>query len=547
MLHIIVAATLLLLAGCGGGSASNGGGGPIINGPSTVLEPPFAGCMASECTPEEIADIRRHNRQALRLRDQGEARRLDLPLQDASDTQQAPVVAFEMLSNWEITEAINNIHQDPDPNPGRGKVSIWRSNAKSHPIPDYLSVGVLPKSMYSGRWYQSELAPGQHYGTVQSYPKSTTVTEYLNQLGVESDRVNRDAVIRFREGTTPEEIDLTIRAVQAINSALPHQFRMRVDSNPKPLGEEPGAHEIAVTFAPQREWPGWEDVGPSPVAGVAVPFANLGSEVWIREPIVMRESEPDEDRIKVVAHEILHALGLWDHVEDALGAKLEGPPIYAGEGSSIMERGSGSIYLSGGVLYPLDRAGLLVAFNDMGPWNDTSIHFQRRMGLGDSHLDFGVYHGNGHAQAWAAGMHPETYLNDNPSLTGSATWTGHILGLTPDAASVAGNAALSLDLETPMTPLGLNFSGLEYWPAGQAPEGTGTQWGNGSLAYDVLVDGNTFTGGIFVIADCPVGGNCRTADEGIVTGAFFDPKHEGMGGTLERDDLTAAFGGRRGP
>ena len=60
---------------------------------------------------------------------------------------------------------------------------------------------------------------------------------------------------------------------------------------------------------------------------------------------------------------------------------------------------------------PIDRAGLLVAFNDMGPWNDTSIHFQRRIGLGDSHLDFGVYHGNGHTQAWAAGMHPETYLN----------------------------------------------------------------------------------------------------------------------------------------
>ena len=125
-----------------------------------------------------------------------------------------------------------------------------------------------------------------------------------------------------------------------------------------------------------------------------MPFANLGAEVWIREPVVMRESNPDGSRIVTVAHEILHALGLWSHVEKALGAKLEGPPIYAGEGSSIIEApGSAPNYLSGGVLYPLDRAGLLVAFNDMGPWNDTSIHFQRRMGLGDSHLDFGVYMG----------------------------------------------------------------------------------------------------------------------------------------------------------
>ena len=63
--------------------------------------------------------------------------------------------------------------------------------------------------------------PGQHYSTAQSYPKSATVTEYLNQLGVESDRVNRDAVIRFREGTTPEEIDLTIRPFKRLIQPCP--------------------------------------------------------------------------------------------------------------------------------------------------------------------------------------------------------------------------------------------------------------------------------------------------------------------------------------
>ena len=34
-------------------------------------------------------------------------------------------------------------------------------------------------------------------------------------------------------------------------------------------------------------------------------------------------------------------------------------------------------------------------------------------------------------------------------------------------------------------------------------------------------------------------------DGGIVTGVFFGEAHEAMGGTLERDDLTAAFGGKR--
>ena len=36
-----------------------------------------------------------------------------------------------------------------------------------------------------------------------------------------------------------------------------------------------------------------------------------------------------------------------------------------------------------------------------------------------------------------------------------------------------------------------------------------------------------------------------TRDEGEVRGLFFGPLHEAMAGTLERDDLTAAFGGQR--
>ena len=37
----------------------------------------------------------------------------------------------------------------------------------------------------------------------------------------------------------------------------------------------------------------------------------------------------------------------------------------------------------------------------------------------------------------------------------------------------------------------------------------------------------------------------RGGDIGEVTGAFFGPRHEGMGGVLERHDLSAAFGGKR--
>ena len=34
-------------------------------------------------------------------------------------------------------------------------------------------------------------------------------------------------------------------------------------------------------------------------------------------------------------------------------------------------------------------------------------------------------------------------------------------------------------------------------------------------------------------------------DFGVVTGVFFGEGHEGMGGVIERHDMSAAFGGKR--
>ena len=138
---------------------------------------------------------------------------------------------------------------------------------------------------------------------------------------------------------------------------------------------------------------------------------------------------------------------------------------------------------------------------------------------------------NGYAEPWVYGYLPDSDLADNPALTGTATWTGALLGFTPNRAPVVGDARLSVGLDT-LTGQA-DFTNLESWAVGQAPGevGTGEIWGDGDLGYSIAVAGNTFrqTGG----------------DAGILTGAFFGKLHEGMGGVLERDDLTAAFGGRR--
>ena len=73
--------------------------------------------------------------------------------------------------------------------------------------------------------------------------------------------------------------------------------------------------------------------------------------------------------------------------------------------------------------------------------------------------------------------------------------------------------------------------GLRGLRAAPGSSGGGTTWGDGDLGSSVRVEGNALvrTGG----------------DEGEVTGVLLGRAHEAMGGVLERDDLSAGFGGVR--
>lgn len=80
----------------------------------------------------------------------------------------------------------------------------------------------------------------------------------------------------------------------------------------------------------------------------------------------------------------------------------------------------------------------------------------------------------------------------------------------------------------------LDFTDLESWAPHVRPgaTGTGVQWGDGDLNYRIAVaEGQIIhqTGG----------------DAGIVTGTFFGPGQNKVGGTLRRTDLAAGFGGTR--
>ncbi|MDE0331637.1 MAG: hypothetical protein OXL41_07180 [Nitrospinae bacterium] len=200
---------------------------------------------------------------------------------------------------------------------------------------------------------------------------------------------------------------------------------------------------------------------------------------------------------------------------------------------------------AGHILFPIDRAALLAAYDrlqpgaqpedltaeNLGSWSDTSFHLRGDVDFTGGGASFGVASANGFAQPWATGPAPWTNLADNQALSGSATWNGALLGVDSSSETVSGDAALTVNL-TSLTGQ-LDFTGLEKWGAGEAPgaAGSGTTWGDGDLGYTIEVRDNTFvqTGG----------------DEGYVTGAFFGAAHEAMGGVLERADLAAGFGGTR--
>ena len=404
-------------------------------------------------------------------------------------------------------------------------------------------------------------ATGVSYGTVRDGIGAAELIAYLEadaaafldeeaEDGTSEDFFDEGQLLRFgsgpptvyvADGTLPALIDETVRVVQAINAALPQDWQLRFSRDPATAAniDDPEG-KILVRFALQIEWPRGFVSPTGKNVGLAVPSYRLvqtgDPEAPFRIEIVAGRVFVDHtqtegiERLGVIAHEIIHVLGRG-HVDPKRFPR------------TIMV-GGGSEELSDHILHPHDREALLALYgrleagitqssnaDELGDWSDTSLHVRGTVDMEGGEVTFGAALRNGLSQPWASGPPPHANLADNAALSGTVSWSGRLLGLTPGAEAVAGAADLSVDLAA-LTGTA-DFTGLEQWAADAAPgeTGTGTTWHDGDLRYDIEVRGNTFvqTGG----------------DAGTVTGAFFDPAHEGMGGVLERDDLSAGFGGTR--
>lgn len=219
----------------------------------------------------------------------------------------------------------------------------------------------------------------------------------------------------------------------------------------------------------------------------------------------------------IILHEMIHALGVWGHVDS-----IEFP-------DSIMGTFGDFFPSPGFVLHRIDREILQIMYmsqrtqdyNDWGEWSDTTLHLAGRSE--DGMVNFGTALFNGLPQPWARGTLPDRDLEDNYLLRGSATWTGLMLGFS-GVSAIQGDTSLTVDLDTLEGDLGfhdiffINRDGDDSWFPVR------------DIDYDIEVIGNGFR---------------NTNGEGFVVGSFLGPRHEGMGGTVKRTDLVGAFGGKR--
>ena len=455
------------------------------------------------------------------------------PVASQGSARQAPIVYLDA----------NRAHWDefPDHYNRRALNGRWHVGGDVAPRPNH----ELPTI----RHHTGEIAVS--YGRIRDGVGKDKVVRYLKQMSTgwwgeyDTGLYTLDAppVVRLAVGMSHEYRDYIIQAVQIINSALPYGWRMRISDVRFPAGERDRWEHLLEHRLDRAEI--FIELGIMDHDGSAeyTTFADwtrsypqhTGGHIWI-DPIKWGDvvdrvspntrSDREQAMLAVLIHEILHGFGAAHH---EMGKSNQGPKAVFGT--------------PGHVLYALDREALLAAYSrlepgtkredieeSLGPWSDTSEHVKGVLEISDGEVAFGAAHRNGFVSPWANGPVPSAYLAGNAALSGGVRWSGRLLGLTPNAEAVGGAAGLTVRLET--LDGDLDFTGLESWSPNAAPGavGTGKRWQSGSLHYDIGVRGNTFvqTGG----------------DAGTVTGVFFGRSHEGMGGVLERPDLSAGFGGK---
>ena len=141
-------------------------------------------------------------------------------------------------------------------------------------------------------------------------------------------------------------------------------------------------------------------------------------------------------------------------------------------------------------------------------------------------VNYGVREHNGVLVPWTKGP------SSSGGVSGRASWTGQLVGLSAEQRPVEGKADLEFDFRHSAPIDGkAAFTEVHYQRGGGPWTANNADYDDKELVYALHSAGNTFH------TTHNAGG-----DAGDVNGRFYGHEHEGAAGALEREDLTAAFG-----
>ena len=371
--------------------------------------------------------------------------------------------------------------------------------------------------------------------------------------------------VRVVEGAPSHFREAVRDAVAIVNSVLPRDRQMRFDdrpvASPADIDAVPDDHIHVEYSNPVDPDPllKWSRIDPRIEPSHGITWRRFQFEEDLEKPNQTRagwvginsESDiykdnycslPDSDCTGVtqydyrnvlrhnLVHELLHALGLWGHVTDedsVLSSNANFGDAKSGETFVLSAKDKDLIHAVFTRVQPNTNPASAIkdlGDKDLGPWSQTSTHRMGMFATGGGTVEFGVWTRNGLIQPWAEGPAPTRALRNADFDAGTAHWDGVFLGYTSAGAAVTGDVRLSVTLAD-LTAGTLAFSALE--------QAGGTRWGDGDLDYRVT------------IADGRFDNQDRTGpDAGVITGVFLGTDHKAMAGTLRRDDLAGAFGGK---
>ena len=219
---------------------------------------------------------------------------------------------------------------------------------------------------------------------------------------------------------------------------------------------------------------------------------------------LMENVNTQEYAVQAMVHEILHAMGLMGHPHHMHTSVLS----YQHASTNVLDN------------VPLIDVAVLYDMNGWGRWSGS---IQTLVDTVDG-TQFGVHRlastsGSVDIPWVDAGFLSAPYES---ALRGTASWSGSLVGMTSQSSAVAGDADLRVNFVTSKGRA--RFHSIRHW--------NGNMWNRRGWSYDLYVNGTYFD---------------SNDPDGIpdVAGAFYGLDAEVAAGTLQRPEITAAFGAER--